>query len=121
MSSRRALGLIRICTGLGIWLDPLATGRMYGLSPDENAPAIYLARLFGIRDIALAILASHTEGRALRLVIKVGIAVDAFDVAASVIEARSGRIPAKTGVLGGLSAGTGVILGIASLRASRAS
>lgn len=45
-------GLIgaRTAIGGGSWLAPRLTGRLFGLDPDANPQAPYLARLFGARD-----------------------------------------------------------------------
>src|SRR5205085_621975 len=54
MDSVTALAGLRASVGLPAWLTPNLAGRLFLLDPDDNPQSPYLARLFGVRDLALA-------------------------------------------------------------------
>jgi len=53
MQTVKALAGLRIMIGLASWTAPRLAGRIFGLDPEGNPQAPYLARLFGVRDVAL--------------------------------------------------------------------
>ena len=58
----KALVGLRAAVGAGSFLAPKLTGGLFGLDVDGNPQAPYLARLFGIRDVALAYGIAVTSG-----------------------------------------------------------
>jgi hypothetical protein len=109
------LSSIRVAVGVSAWVTPNLAGKAFGLDPEANPQAAYLARLFGVRDVALAAFAQGTEGDARKLAWQLGIACDALDGVAAILGGRNGTLTARTAVMAG---GTGFLaagLGIAAL------
>src|SRR3954447_69136 len=63
----QSLAGLRLAVGVGAWLPPNLTGRMFGLDPASNPQSVYMARLFGIRDVALGAGALSAAPEARRL------------------------------------------------------
>jgi len=108
---------LRIAVGVGALAVPNTTGKLFGMDTEANPQASYLARLFGIRDIVLAIGTSATTGPAKKTWWKLGILTDASDIVSAVLGGRDGSLPKSTVVLGGLTAAGAVALGVAALAA----
>ena len=110
-----ALTTLRTAVGISSWTAPRLAGRAFGLDVAANPQAPYLARLFGIRDVALAAGAARSSGEARRTWLKLGIACDAFDVAAAALGRRDGSLSPFTTVLVGGVAVAALGLGVAAL------
>ena len=52
--------------GLIVWATPRLAGKLFGLDAQANPQSPYLARLFGVRDLALAWGALGAQGSARR-------------------------------------------------------
>lgn len=50
--STQALVGLRTALGVGVWIAPRLTGRLFGLDPKGNPQLPYIGRLFGARDVA---------------------------------------------------------------------
>lgn len=111
------LSALRVAIGTGAWATPNLAGRVFGLDVGANPQAPYLARLFGVRDVALAIAATQSTGSSKRLAWQVGIACDLADAAAAWLGGRDGSLPKSTVVLAGGTALVAAGLGIAALQA----
>jgi hypothetical protein len=107
---------LRAPIGAGAWLMPRVAGRLFGLDVGGNPQAPYLARLFGIRDLALAAGAVQSRGEARRLWLRIGIACDAADAAAGLLAGRAGYLPKVSTVLVTVPALAGIALGVIALR-----
>jgi hypothetical protein len=116
-------GLIgaRAAIGGGSYIAPGLTGKLFGLDVDANPQAPYLARLFGARDIALAVGTSSSSGAARAKWLKIGIACDLADAVAGILSGRSGELPTATAVLVTATALTAAALGVAVLQSEPAS
>lgn len=90
---------LRMAVGVGAWLTPRVAGKLFGLDPAGNPQAPYLARLFGIRDFALAWGAMNSDGEAQRRWLTAGLACDVADSAAGIAGARGGYLPKLTGLM----------------------
>ena len=64
MNPIAALAGLRAVVGASAWLAPNLSGKLFGLDPDNNPQGAYLARLFGIRDLALAAGTQNSDGAA---------------------------------------------------------
>ena len=93
------LAALRIAIGTGAWALPDTTGKLFGLDPVGNPQASYLARLFGIRDIALGAGTLSTEGASRQQWLKLGVVCDLADAAAGVLAHRKGVLPRWSSVL----------------------
>jgi hypothetical protein len=85
-------------------------GTIFGLNAEANPQAPYLARLFGVRDAALAWGALSSEREAQRRWLLAGLACDLADALAGIAGGRRGYLPKLTCVLV-----TGTALGAAAL------
>ena len=118
MNGQLIRGLIglRAAIGIGAFVAPRLTGRLFGLDVDGNPQAPYLARLFGARDAALAFGVATTGGAQRSQWLQIGMACDLADAVAGVLAGRDGELPTPTAVL---VTGTAVMaagLGVAALQ-----
>lgn len=106
----RSLAMLRLAVGTSAWATPRLAGKAFGLDAESNPQSPYLARLFGIRDIALGVGALSTTGEARRQWLTLGVVCDAADAAAGVLAGRGGYLPKVATVMV-----TSVALGAAGL------
>jgi hypothetical protein len=112
----RALAGLRLAIGVGAWATPRLAGRLFGLDADSNPQSPYLARLFGVRDIALAWGALGSDPNVRRQWLVAGLACDAADAAAGVAGGFGGYLPRVTSVLVTTTALSALALGGVALR-----
>jgi hypothetical protein len=105
-----------MAVGVASWTTPRLAGKLFGLDAEANPQSPYLARLFGVRDLALAWGVLGAEGNARRQWLAAGLACDAADVVAGVAGGRGGYLPKVTSVLVSVTALSAVALGTAALR-----
>lgn len=106
---------LRLAVGVSSWATPRAAGRLFGLDAEANPQSPYLARLFGIRDVALAWGALSSTGSAQRQWLVAGLACDAADAVAGIVGGRAGYLPPVTSVLVTGTAVSAALLGAAAL------
>jgi hypothetical protein len=107
---------LRSAVGASAWLAPRLSGRLFGLDPAGNPQAPYLARLFGVRDVALAFGLGTSSGVQRSMWLRIGIACDLADAAAGVLAGRRGELPKRATVLVTATALGAAALGIVGLR-----
>ena len=95
----RNLVAIRLGIGVGAWVMPRVAGRLFGLDVSGNPQAPYLARLFGIRDVALAVGALTSEGDTQAQWLRAGLGCDVADAFAGVAGWWAGYLPTPTAAL----------------------
>jgi hypothetical protein len=117
----RNVAFIRLVVGVGAYLFPRLAGRLFGLDSVGNPQSPYLARLFGIRDIALAIGALQTSGEAQRTWVQVGVLCDVADTGAALMGQRAGYLTTPTAVMVAIPAVTATALGVQGLQAPSSS
>ncbi len=115
-SAISTLAGIRMAIGVGSWATPRLAGRLFGLDAEANPQAPYLARLFGVRDLALAWGVLGSEGEARRKWLAAGLACDVADTLAGIAGGRGGYLPKLTSALVSGTALSAVALGAAALR-----
>jgi len=111
------LVVTRAAIGVGAWLAPRFSGRLFGLDPDANPQASYLGRLFGVRDVALGVGLSSSSGPDRQQWLRLGIACDLADAAAGVLAGRAGELPKRATVLVTATALMAAAMGVAAMRA----
>lgn len=116
----KILSSIRLAVGLGAWLSPGVTAKLFGMDTAANPELPYMARLFGVRDVALAVGTNQTTGPSRRLWWQIGIACDLFDAAAAYLGGRSGSLSKPTVILAGGTALAAAGLGVAAMQAEDA-
>jgi hypothetical protein len=115
-SAVKNMSVMRTVIGAAAWVAPNLAGKAFMLDVDGNPQAPYLARLFGIRDVALGAATAQTNGDARRKLLTLGVAVDAADAAAAVLGARKGYFSPVTGMLLAAPAIAAVGMGIMALQ-----
>jgi hypothetical protein len=116
----KILSTLRIAVGAGAWLSPGIAARLFGMDAAANPQLPYMARLFGIRDIALAVGTNQTTGPSRRLWWQIGIACDLFDAVAAYLGGRCGSRSKGRVVLAGGTAVAAAGLGVAAMQADDA-
>jgi hypothetical protein len=111
----RSLAGVRLAIGTSAWATPNLAGRAFGLDSAANPQSPYLARLFGIRDVALGVGVLTTSGESRRRWLALGLLCDAADAAAGVLAGRGGYLPKLPTVLVTGTALVAVGLGAAAL------
>ena len=106
----------RTAIGASAWLTPRLSGRLFGLDPANNPQASYLARLFGIRDVALAYGLNTSTASQRSTWLRIGLACDLADAVAGVLAGRRGDLPPFTTVLVTGTALVAAGLGVAALQ-----
>ena len=115
--SIRNLAVLRLLVGVLSDFAPNFGARLFGLDAAANPQAPYLARLFGIRDIALALGALQTAGESRRQWVQLGVLCDAADVGAAALGHRGGYLSTPTAIMVGGVATAATALGASALRA----
>ena len=113
-TARTFLGGTRAMIGLGSWIAPDLTMRVFGIDPHHADR--FIGRLFGARELALAASLLAAPASALAPVAALGAAVDTIDSIAGFDEARRGNMTTQATILGPLGALLFVALGIAVAR-----
>ena len=108
---------IRLGVGTAAWLAPDLTGKLFGLDPARNPQMAFMARLFGVRDVALAVGTGATPPAARKVWWQVGIACDLLDAGAAYLGDRNGTVPRVAALLAGTTALTAAALGAAAMAA----
>jgi hypothetical protein len=105
----------RIAVGASSWLTPRLAGRAFGLDTANNPQSPYLARLFGVRDLALGVGALTSTGESRRRWLTLALACDAADAAAGVFAGRAGYLGKLPTAVVTAAALAGVAMGVAAL------
>jgi hypothetical protein len=114
-SAVSALVGTRVAIGVASWTVPRFAGRLFGLDAQANPQTPYLARLFGVRDVALAWGVVSTQGDVRRQWLAAGLACDVADTLAGIAGGRAGYLPALTSVLVSGTALSAIALGAIAL------
>jgi hypothetical protein len=107
---------LRGAVGLGAYVAPRLSGRVFGLDPDANPQAPYLGRLFGARDVALAFGLGTSSGAQRSQWLRIGVACDLADAVAGVVAGRNGELPKVATVMVTATALTAAALGLLALQ-----
>ena len=112
----KTLAGLRLAVGVTSYVAPNFGGKLFGLEPDANPQGAYLARLFGIRDAALALGPLRAKKKAQDNWIELGIMCDAADTLSAALGGGKGYLPPKAAVLVGAPAVAATALGVIALR-----
>ncbi len=116
--ARTFLGVTRAMIGIGAWIAPDLTVRLFGMDPTRSDR--FVGRLFGAREMALAGSLLAAPNSALAPVAALGAAVDAVDAIAGFDERRRGNLSTRATILGPVGALLFVALGITVARQASA-
>jgi len=110
--ARSSLAATRALIGIGAWVAPDLTVRVFGMDPKRSNR--FVGRLFGARELALAGSLLVAPAAAVAPVAALGAAVDLADAVAGFDERRRGNLSTRATVLGPvgalLFAGLGVLV-----------
>ncbi|KMO83480.1 hypothetical protein [Mycolicibacterium chlorophenolicum] len=111
----RAMAVSRAFAGASSWISPRHAWRFFLLGPMPDAGSTALvSRLFGIRDLVLALGLGHSDPAVRRAVLTAGVVVDSADVVATALALRSGA--PRAGLLAAAAgAGTFIVIGATAL------
>ena len=96
--TRMFVGVTRSMIGIGAWVAPDTTTRLFGIDPARSDR--FVARLYGARELTLGVTLLTASPSALATVASVGAAVDAADVVSGFDELRRGNLSTQATVLG---------------------
>ena len=116
--ARTLLGVTRACIGLGAWFAPDLTIRVFGMDPARSNR--FVGRLFGARELALAVALLAAPPAAVAPVAAIGAAVDGADAVAGFDERRRGNLNAQATLLGPVGATAFAALGVLVAREAAA-
>ena len=111
---------VRSAIGVGAWVAPRISGRLFGLDVPGNPQAPYLARLFGVRDAALAYGLQSTQGAARHSGSRSGSPAISPMLWPGLFAGRRGELPAFATVLATSTALGAAALGISALQGEQA-
>lgn len=116
--ARTFLGVTRACIGIGAWVAPDLTARAFGMDPALSNR--FVARLFGARELALALALLAAPPSAVAPVAAIGAAVDSADAISGFDERRRGNLNAQATLLGPMGATLFAALGVLVAREAEA-
>ena len=117
--ARTFLGVTRLCIGIGAWIAPDLTTRLFGMDPASSNR--FIGRLFGARELALAAALLAAPPAALAPVAAIGAAVDSIDAVGGFDERRRGNLGTRATLLGPVGAVLFAALGVLVAREAAAS
>ena len=82
----------RLLVGGGAVVTPLAVARAFGIPADPTSPSVYLARLFGVRAVMMALLLARSSGAVRRQQLRLAVAVDLVDAWSAAAAGRSHQL-----------------------------
>ena len=107
---------LRVAVGVSSWATPRLAGKTFGLDAAANPQSPYLARLFGVRDIALAWGTMTSAGQTQRQWLLAGLACDVADTLAGIAGGKGGYLSKPTAFFVSATALAAVALGAEALR-----
>jgi hypothetical protein len=113
MNPKQQLPALRIAIGGGAFGAPELTGKIFGLNTTDNHDAVFLGRLFGVRDVALGI-GQLVGGDGGSLWWQLGVVCDLADAAAAVMMLKAGG-PKRASVMAAATAISAAALGVVAL------
>ena len=118
ISARTFLGVTRACIGIGAWVAPDLTIRVFGMDPALSNR--FVGRLFGARELALALALLVAPPAAVAPVAALGAAVDSVDAVGGFDERRRGNLSTQATILGPAGAVLFAALGVLVAREAAA-
>ena len=116
--ARTFLGVTRACIGIGAWVAPDLTIRVVGMDPALSNR--FVGRLFGARELALALALLVAPPAAVAPVAALGAAVDSVDAVGGFDERRRGNLSTQATILGPAGAVLFAALGVLVAREAAA-
>lgn len=116
-TARRTLAQIRLAVGIGAVVAPRLTGKAFGVDAASNPAAPYLARLFGAREIYMAMpFLMPAPGLDEAELAARAVPVDATDAVASLFGGLRGYLPWRAALPATVAGCVGTWLGSVAAR-----
>lgn len=111
--ARNLLAGVRGTLGTMALVAPRLTARIFGIDVDAQPSAVYLARLFGIRDVLMShqLVSARTDEEA-EEALRGGLCVDAVDTVSALAGLARGDLSVRTAFMGAAAAGGALALGV---------
>ena len=109
----------RLLVGGAALVAPRRTGRLFGIRVEDNPSLPYVARLFGVRAVAMGLLVATTTGDERVRQLRSGLRVDAVDALAAVISGSRREMPRRAAWLACVAALAELSMGLATLASGR--
>lgn len=115
-AARIILAGVRLVNGTATLFAPATFARRLGVEPEENGPAIYALRLFGVRTILIGseLLSRNPEVRARAL--QVAVRIHLSDTIAAVVAGKSSQLPAKGAKMAVITSSLNTVLALVARR-----
>jgi hypothetical protein len=110
--ARRALGVIRLVNGTVALLAPGRFLKIIGIDSEENGAATYVLRMFGIRNVLLALQLLSGEGPAREQAVRQAVFIHATDAAAAVLAGVTGALPVRAAASGAVTSAVNTALSV---------
>lgn len=95
----RALAGFRVALGVGAWLAPDLTGRIFGIPDERRTPELeYMNRVFGVRAVSLGLGYLGSNGDARSLWHRLWLLCDGADTAMGIGMLARGRLSPAQGI-----------------------
>src|SRR5919197_4219974 len=104
--AKDAVAISRIAVGVGTWMMPNLSGRLFGLDAEGNPQLPYVGRLFGVRDAVLGAGVIRSSRKHKDAWFAAGVACDIADVAAGALAGIRGQLPPASAALVTVTAAT---------------
>ncbi len=114
--TRLFLGTMRALVGIGAWGAPDLTARVFGIDPARSDR--FVTRLFGAREIALAVALLSARPETLASVALTGALIDSADALQGFDERRRGNLGNQATLLGPCGAVLFAVTGAVVARSS---
>jgi hypothetical protein len=115
-AARVLLAGVRLVNGTVSLFAPGTFARRLGVDPEENGPALYALRLFGVRTILIGseLLSRNPEVRARAL--RVAVRIHVSDTFAAASAGVSGQLPAKGAKMAVITSSLNTVLALIARR-----
>jgi len=112
--ARVALAVIRLINGLLALFAPKFMLRKLEVDPDQNGPAIYALRMFGVRTVLLGAELLLKEGQERERALQTGVVIHASDTISAAIVWARGYLPRRTAAVATLISCVNTALALAA-------
>ena len=112
--ARKTLAMMRMTIGLSALVAPRLAAKVFAMDPDANPQAMFLGRLFGVRNAAIGLTLRDGTPDEQRRWLRYGVVIDVVDIAALLIAGTNGSLPKRAVAVIGPTAALATALGVAA-------
>jgi hypothetical protein len=115
-AARIALAGVRLVNGTGALLAPASYARVVGFDPEENPPAVYALRLFGVRTVLIGLDLLRSDPAARRRALADAPWIHASDTIAAAFAGVGRLLPPRAAAKAVAVSGTNLALALLARR-----